>query len=86
MRTNVVLDESLVAQAKALTGIKTTRAVIDEALRLLVQLRQQSELAGLFGQLRWEGDLDAMREGRAFYDASSDGESRQDPAADEAGG
>ena len=35
MRTNVVLDESLVEKAKALTGIKTTRAVIDEALRLL---------------------------------------------------
>jgi Arc/MetJ family transcription regulator len=36
MRTNVVLDEALVEKAKALTGIKTTRAVIDEALRVLI--------------------------------------------------
>ena len=45
MRTNVVLDETLVERAKALTGIKTTRAVIDEALHLLIQLREQSQVA-----------------------------------------
>ena len=33
MRTNVILDEAIVEQAKALTGIKTTRGVIDEASR-----------------------------------------------------
>ena len=74
MRTNIALDASLVEQAKALTGIKTTRAVIDEALRLLVQLRRQSEVNELFGQLRWEGDLNAMREGRALYDVTLDSE------------
>ena len=38
MRADVILDDALVEKAKALTGIKTTRAVIDEALRLLTQL------------------------------------------------
>jgi len=64
MRTNVVLDESLVEQAKQLTGLKTTRAVIDEALRTLVLLRQQAEIRSMRGRLHWEGDLAALRETR----------------------
>jgi Arc/MetJ family transcription regulator len=68
MRTNVVLDEALVERAKALTGIKTTRGVIDEALRLLIRLREQSQVAELRGRLHWEGDLAALREGRSHAD------------------
>ena len=64
MRTNVVLDEGLVERAKQLTGIKTTRALIEEALRFLIQLREQGEIRILRGKLHWEGDLDASREGR----------------------
>lgn len=74
MRTNVVLDEGLVEQAKLLTGIKTTRAVIDEALRMLIQLREQGEVRDLRGRLRWEGDLAALRESRASaYDVTAGG-------------
>jgi Arc/MetJ family transcription regulator len=65
MRTNVVLDDSLLQQAKALTGIKTTRAVIDEALRLLIQLREQAQVRELRGTLHWEGDLAMLRESRS---------------------
>lgn len=84
MRTNVVLNETLIEQAKALTGIKTTRAVIDEALRFLIQMRRQAEVADLFGQLHWEGDLDVMREERTFYDVSPERESKRDRTNDEA--
>jgi Arc/MetJ family transcription regulator len=74
MRTNVVLDESLVEKAKALTGIKTTRAVIDEALRVLTQSREQSQVRDLRDQIPWEGDLVVLHEVRAgVYDASSAG-------------
>jgi Arc/MetJ family transcription regulator len=73
MRTNVVLDESLVEQAKTLTGIKTTRAVIDEALRLLIRSHEQSQVRDLRGQLRWEGNLAALRESHAdTYNVSSE--------------
>lgn len=72
MRTNVILDETLVQQAKALTGIRTTRAVIDEALRLLVQLREQSQVRELRGKLLWEGDLAMLRETRSVeYDVTA---------------
>jgi Arc/MetJ family transcription regulator len=73
MRTNVVLDEALVEQAKVLTGIKTTRGVIDEALHVLIQLREQSQVRDLRGRLRWEGDLAALREGPAnAYEVTMD--------------
>jgi Arc/MetJ family transcription regulator len=64
MRTNVVLNEELLKQAKKLTGIKTTRQVIHEALETLVRLREQGSVRALRGQLGWKGDLDTLRQGR----------------------
>jgi Arc/MetJ family transcription regulator len=65
MRTNVVLDEELLKRAKELTGIKTTRQVIQEALETLVLLREQANVRNLRGKLNWEGDLGTLREGRS---------------------
>jgi Arc/MetJ family transcription regulator len=64
MRTNVVLDKDLVQRAKNLTGIKTTKGVIHEALKNLVRLREQAEIRALRGKLNWEGDLATLRESR----------------------
>ncbi len=64
MRTNIVIDEELIGQAKRLTGLKTKRAVVEEALRTLIQMKEQTQVRELRGKLRWEGDLDSMREGR----------------------
>ena len=61
MRTNIVLDEALVEKAQELTAIKTKRAIVDEALRMLIRLHEQAEVRQLRGQLRWEGDIDAAR-------------------------
>ncbi|MFN2109664.1 MAG: type II toxin-antitoxin system VapB family antitoxin [Anaerolineae bacterium] len=61
MRTNVVLDQELVDEALALTGLKTKRAVIEEALRTLTRLKRQENIRALRGQLHWEGDLDKLR-------------------------
>jgi len=65
MRTNIVLDESLLRRAKELTGIKTNRWVIHEALATLVRLQEQGTVRALRGKLNWEGDLAIYREGRA---------------------
>lgn len=64
MRTNVVLDDELIAEAMRQTGITTKKAVIEEALRTLVRLKMQESVRTLRGQLHWEGNLDAMRESR----------------------
>ena len=58
-RTNVVL-----AEAKRLTGIETTRDVLEEALRVLIRIRCQEALRELRGKIEWDGDLDEMRRGR----------------------
>lgn len=64
MRTNIDLDDSLLSEAMAATGLATKKATVEEALRRLVrQHRRRAALADMAG-LGWEGDLDAMREGR----------------------
>jgi Arc/MetJ family transcription regulator len=64
MRTNIVLDDDLVERARQLTGIKTKRELIHEALRTLILLREQAEVRALRGKLHWEGDLAGLRESR----------------------
>ena len=64
MRTNIDIDDTLLANAMAVTGLATKKATVEEALRSLVQRRQR--LAGLadMAGLGWDGDLAAMRAGR----------------------
>jgi Arc/MetJ family transcription regulator len=64
MRTNIVLDDKLVERAQKLTGIKTKREVVHEALRTLILLQEQGEIRDLRGKLKWEGDLDEQRKSR----------------------
>jgi len=63
-RTNIVLDDALVDRAKRLTGLKTKRAVVEEALQTLVRLKEQESIRSLRGRLQWEGDLQEMRRDR----------------------
>jgi Arc/MetJ family transcription regulator len=61
MRTNIVIDDELVAEAQRLTGISTKRGVVKEALQLLVRLKRQEEVKAWRGKLPWQGDLETMR-------------------------
>ena len=64
MRTNIVLDDDLIERAQKLTGIKTKREVVQEALRTLILLREQAEVRSLRGKLKWDGNLSEMRQSR----------------------
>jgi Arc/MetJ family transcription regulator len=64
MRTNIVLDDNLIERARILTGIKTKREVVQEALRTLILLCEQAEVRQFRGKLKWEGNLDEMRQAR----------------------
>ncbi len=66
MRTNIEIDDALIRAAMQASGLKTKRAAVEEGLRLLIRLKRQSEVRSLFGQVRWEGDLDQSRAGRAL--------------------
>jgi Arc/MetJ family transcription regulator len=61
MRTNMVIDDELMAETLRLTGLKTKREAVELGLRTLLRLLQQEEIRRLRGKLDWQGDLDAMR-------------------------
>ncbi|MCX5758572.1 MAG: type II toxin-antitoxin system VapB family antitoxin [Candidatus Hydrogenedentes bacterium] len=61
MRTNVVIDDSLMNRALKSGGFQTKRSAIEAGLRLVVQVHSQKQLRKLRGKIAWEGDLDAMR-------------------------
>ena len=61
MRTNIVIDDTLMAIALRISGSKTKKDVVEEGLRLLVKVKNQSKLKNYRGKLKWEGDLDEMR-------------------------
>jgi len=61
MRTNIVIDDELIERARKITGLKTKREIIHEALRTLIRTREQAQIRKLRGKLDWEGDLDTLR-------------------------
>jgi hypothetical protein len=64
MRTNIVIDDELMRATLKATGLKTKREAVDEALRTLLRLTQQTELRRLRGKHEWIGDIDEMRRSR----------------------
>jgi Arc/MetJ family transcription regulator len=60
-RTNIVLDEKLVEKGKKATGLKTSKAVVDFALKQLIRHSNQRRILDLFGSIDWEGNLSQMR-------------------------
>ena len=61
MRTNIVIDDSLMAEALKASGLSTKRDAVEQGLRLLVRLNKQQEIRSLRGKLKWDGDLAEMR-------------------------
>ncbi len=61
MRTNIVIDDSLMNQALIISGYKTKKETVEAGLKLLIAQKKQSRIRDLRGKLHWEGDLDQMR-------------------------
>lgn len=64
MRTNIVIDDQLMAEALKISGYETKKEAVEQGLKLLVQRSKQQELRKLRGHIKWEGDLDEMRSGK----------------------
>jgi Arc/MetJ family transcription regulator len=64
MRTNIEIDDRLMKSAMKTLGKKTKRETVEEALRRVVDLGKQAEIKKLFGKVRWDGNLDEMRQKR----------------------
>ena len=61
MRTNIIIDDSLMNEALQLSDLKTKKAVVEEGLSLLIKIKKQQKIKSLRGKLKWEGNLDDMR-------------------------
>ena len=64
MRTNIVIDDKLMADALKATGLGTKKEAVELGLKMLVRLNKQQGIRKLRGKLKWEGDLDEMRGGK----------------------
>nr|NJM01452.1 type II toxin-antitoxin system VapB family antitoxin [Desulfobacula sp.] len=66
MRTNIVLDDSLVNEAILLSGVKTKKDVISLALQEFVMSRKRLNLLKLAGKIKFREDYDykSCREGK----------------------
>ncbi|RLD39581.1 MAG: type II toxin-antitoxin system VapB family antitoxin [Bacteroidetes bacterium] len=61
MRTNIIISNELMDKAISLSHNKTKKAVVEEALQLLVRFKEQLKIRELRGKLNWEGDIELMR-------------------------
>ena len=61
MRTNIVINDKLMADALKASGAKTKHDVVELGLKTLIMCRQQHAIKAFRGKLKWEGNLDEMR-------------------------
>ena len=61
MRTNIVIDDALMAEAMTASGARSPREAVELGLRTLLRLRRQEAIRDARGKLAWSGDLEAMR-------------------------
>ena len=64
MRTNIVIDDKLMADALKLTGIKSKREAVELGLKTLIRLSKQENIKRFKGKLKWDGNLNALRTNR----------------------
>ena len=64
MRTNIEIDDALMAEAQKAAGHATKKQTVEQALRLMIRLRRQRKVDAAFGKYRWRGNLARSRKGR----------------------
>ena len=66
MRTNIVLDESLVKEAMKLSRMKTKKELVNQALKEFVENRRRLNLMDLAGKIKFAKDYNykAVRMGK----------------------
>lgn len=65
MRTNIDIDDALIARAIRACRAKAKKAAMEQGLRLLIRLADQHCAVEVMHGLAWGGDLEASREARA---------------------
>ena len=65
MRTNIEIDDKLMAAAMKAGGYATKKETVEAALKILARKRAYQNVLALGGKLKWDGDLDAAPPARA---------------------
>ena len=67
MRTNIVLDDDLIEEAARLSGIRTKKDLVHEALRVFIAAKKRKSLLDLAGKIEFAPGYDykALRQSRA---------------------
>ncbi len=58
MATNLAIDPELIERALEVSGERTKKAAVTQALQEYVARREQKRLAELFGSLEWDANYD----------------------------
>jgi Arc/MetJ family transcription regulator len=67
MRTNIVIDDALIAEAMGITGLSTKRETVDYALRELVAQERRKGVLELAGKVQFASDpMDLRRRWRTL--------------------
>lgn len=61
MRTNIDLNDKLVAEVMKISNMETKKDAVNYALEQVVKMNQQMAILSLQGKVKWEGNLDEMR-------------------------
>ena len=64
MATNLAIDETLLEEAKRISGRRTKRETVNEALAEYIQRRRQQEILELFGTSDFHPDYDPKAQRR----------------------
>jgi Arc/MetJ family transcription regulator len=67
VRTNIEIDDALLAEAQELAGTRTKRATVEFALAELIRRRKAKGLLAYRGALDLDIDLDTSRGGRTGW-------------------
>lgn len=57
MRTNIEIDDELMANVLLITGIKTKKEAVEQGLKTLLQLKEQERIKDYFGKLAWGNSI-----------------------------
>ena len=67
VRTNIEIDDALLAEAQELAGTRTKKATVEFALAELIRRRKAKGLLAYRGAVDVDLDLDASRGGRTGW-------------------
>jgi len=82
MRTNIVIDDKLMADVMALGGFKTKREAVEEGLRMIKRRKVYDGLLALQGKLHWDDSDESWARRRAERAAELAAEEKNVAAGD----